>query len=417
MKLHRLILLAAGAALSAAASAQEAAPLVREERPVEVKVKKRDSTTDADAQAKPTPTPDPATVIVAVVNRHSLTRADLDRRMAVRTGGQGRNVVHADAPTASDELIKTMSAAARSEMKIVDLQDEFAVESAIRDEERAVVNAWIDQMTLADEARRQGFLVSDEEFRARLAQIENEFRLSSSEVKGALNAMGMSSTELEGYIYDAILVEKLLARFVELNYDDAHLHTIYDSNPGMYTTPQRYEIAHFTISLLGDESPKDRDQLKKDAENIRKRLKAGERPDTLFAEINKLEYGFFGATMWWHLGSPQLHPQVKAALAKMKEGDISDVIVASRREGKEIIPESYHVVKVLQIAPSTGETFETALPRLRESAQEAARLRTLELIREAKTHKRLVNLGGLPPEKLLRVSAESLDKPPIDLKL
>jgi len=415
MTVRRIAVSLLAACALSSSFAQDAAPLVREEKQVEVKVKKRGEPGQSDAT--PTPTPDPATVIVAVVNRHSITREQLDRRVRSRMRGTGPNVVHADAPKPSDELLEKMTESARTELKVVDLQDDFAVDAAVRQEEARVVDDWMDQMMLADEARRQGFLVADDEFRARIAKMEAEFRLSSDEVKTALDAMGMTREELEGYIYDAILVEKLLARFVELNYSDAHLHTVYEQRPGFYMTPAQYEIAHFTISLVGDESPKYRDQLKKDAEGIRKRLKAGEKPETLFEEMNRLEYGFFGATMSWNLESPHLHPALKAELGKMKDGDISDVIVAYRREGKAAVPESYHVAKVLKIVPATGLTFETALPRLREAVQEGARAQLLAKLAEAKTHKRLVNLKGLSPERLQRASADSMNKPAIEMKL
>ncbi len=401
--------LLAGAALGA----QPVAPLIREEPKVQVTIKSRDDARDEKKREEEAsaPAPDPETVIVAMVNRHTITRAQLDRRVSARLRGNAPGVLSADKP--GDALPLPIS----GDLEIIQWDQEFEYDDAVREEEGAVVQQWMEQMMLADEARRQGLVVSDAEFRDRLRKVDDEFRLASTEVAGMLDSMGMQREELEGHIYDALLIEKLLARFVALNFDDAYLHTRYEQNPSLYLTPERHEIAHFTISLTGNESPDAVKRQKKDAESIAKRLENGESPQVLFDENNRLEFGLFGAVVTWNIKNPRLHPQVSAEIARLKEGQVTDVIEAKRMQGSLVVTESLHVVKLLKIHPATGLTFETALPKLRETAQEAARAQLLRMLAEARTHKRLMNLSGLPPEKL-RKSVEGLgDRPPIKLHM
>src|SRR5690606_33044635 len=149
--------------------------------------------------------------------------------------------------------------------------------------------------TLADEARRQGFLISDQELQDRLRQLDREFELSGNRVESLLSVFGMTREELESYVYDALLIEKLLQRYVQLNMTESTLRQAYNLNPENFLQAPKYDIAHFVVTLSEADTAKHREGYRKIADKVRTRLADGEDPEKVFSEINDLDLGIFGS--------------------------------------------------------------------------------------------------------------------------
>ncbi|MDK2970261.1 MAG: PPIC-type domain [Candidatus Sumerlaeota bacterium] len=406
-------------------SAQTVAPLIREDRNTTVRVrvgtdnKKGPEPTPAPPDA--TPTPDPETVLVALVNTHTLTRAELDRRMSAITGINPeamRGVSSSRSGNIQGGVVARDVAATDANLLDIMLTrdvQEAEVEDAVRREEGTVVSDWIDQMILADEARRQGIVISDSEFRERLGTFNQQFRLRDAQVRNALQALGMTQTELESYIYDALLIEKLLARYIEINYPEERLRTAYERNPMFFVTPPSVRIAQFTISVAPTETADYRKGYKRLAEQVRKRLLDGERPESVFEDVNDIELGVFGGEYVWSLESRMLDDRLREMLTKMQPGEVSDVLTMYVKVDNEVLPESFQVVKLLERKPGTGETFETALPRIQTVLGELARSAVLEKVKEARTHKVVTRLSGIPPDKLPSPVDLRKPRPPVNL--
>ena len=397
-------------------NAQAVAPLVREEPEIKVRVSRpaplATPAEDQEPRPVPTPTPDPKTVLVAIVNSHAITRDQLDRRVAARVG---------TTPEARREFAQTgvsvLASDAPMEDALVNAQQEWDIQSAIRKEEGLVIQEWVEQTMLADEARRQGFLISEEEFRDRLRDIETEFSLSGDRVQSVLDQMGLSREDIESHVYDALLIEKLLDRYVDLNISQEALRAAYHQNPSIYRTPPMFRAAHFCVSLLGNETAKTRASLEDVAEKAQRRLAKGEDYDQVFEDMNDLDFGIFGADLgYFNIEQTGLPPVVRLALGNMKIGETSDLLIAYVRRNGQAVPESYHVVKVLDKEPAVGENFESALPKLKENARELARIQVLKLIRKAGTHKVITNLGGIPPDKIPGEMERNRPQPAVALK-
>src|SRR5690606_15643284 len=107
-----------------------------------------------------------------------------------------------------------------------------------------VVQEWVEHKVLSDEARRQGLIISEREFQARLEEIGRQYQLSDQSVDDTLRLFGMSRADLEAEISDALLIDKLLERYAEMNKPDSFLRTQYERNPDLFVTPPSYRIAH-----------------------------------------------------------------------------------------------------------------------------------------------------------------------------
>ncbi|MGF1574311.1 MAG: hypothetical protein ACFCU1_14745 [Sumerlaeia bacterium] len=416
-------------AVSTCVVAQDAAPLVR--RPSNIRVKTGDAPTNVpedkidgigEQVEKPEAEPDPTAVIVALVNNHTITRAQLDRRIEARTNFDS-DVVN-ELP-AADSVMNLMG----SQIVSVEAVDEFqkrSLRNAILKEEAEIITEWQEQMMLADEARRHQFLVTNQELQARMGKLEQDFALQDKKVDNMLQAFGMTRAELESYVYDALLIEKLLNRFIELNYSEADFYNSYEANPAAYRVAPQKRVAHFSISLLGNETPTVIRKFKDEAEAIRDRLRKGEDPEAVMSSVNNIEYGIFGSTLNWSTESRMqnrseenfyLPEAVVASLLELKTGELSRVLTNSFRSGGQEIIESFHVIKVLEEIPATGETFEAALPKIKQIVQMNARAQVLQILKDKKTHKRMIRLSGIAPEKLPTPEELRENNAPVSLKL
>ncbi|MCC6547185.1 hypothetical protein IT570_08460 [Candidatus Sumerlaeota bacterium] len=411
--------------------AQEIPPLILENEG-KVQVKTRKKTDPQEKKEDPTkPKPNPADVIVAFADGRVLTRAELDLRVTnefervkeevqsriggviATTGGSGAT---------SEEL--------KEKQEVLAEQDE-QIDMAMRKEESNAVQLWVEHATLAEEARRQGMVITEGEFKTRLEQAQAVNRLAEVQVENALNKMKLSRADYERGFYDALMIEKMLGRFIELNYTDADFRKAYDQAPQLYYTPEKFQIAHFTIALDGTESRTQINNLTRLANEVRDELRKGADPAVLFdkPEYNRIEQGIFGSVPGYYSFQEGALPNVVEYYARqMKVGETSNVLTAQRQEGKQIIPISLHVVKILKSSPEEGKDFESALPAIHRAMLGIARGQVLAMIRAAKTHDVITNLTGIPSSKLpdqgelLRAQKEAQpinlkfdrSKPPVD---
>jgi hypothetical protein len=427
--------------------AQDDAELIME-RPQGVKasVRSRVKPKETPVADAPAPTPRPEEIIVALVNNRVLTKAELDHRVSgeydrirsevqSRVGGVvstlGGGAVVPGAAGAEGLLGGASAGGGAGEDEVLAEQKE-AIASAVRREEEVALRAWIDHSMLADEARRQRILISEDEFRVRLAQAERESELDAEKVDSVLARLRLTRADYEKSVYDALMIEKLLMQFNDLNFTEDQYRAAYDKAPEFFYEPARYSIAHFTVALLGDEDPRKVERLKDLAEKVRSELKKGTDPKVLFdrPEFRNVEQGIYGSLPgYYSFFESETPPVVDVFLPrvveltgrKLKVGETSDVLVNRiRDDDNKVVPISLHVIRILDSMPETGTTFESAKPAIKRQMLEIGREELLKQLRGAKTHRVISNLRGIKPEKLPsaeEIATHEANNGPINLKL
>ncbi|HMX62041.1 MAG TPA: peptidylprolyl isomerase [Candidatus Sumerlaeota bacterium] len=401
--------------------AQEIPPLILEdEGKIQVAPRKKSDRQNNQNPAEPTPRPED--VVVAYADGRILSRAELDLRVTnefervkeevqsryggvVATTGDGASGL--DAPMAESEVLA---------------EQQEQIDEAMRKEESLAVQNWVEHTMLAEEARRQGIVISESEFKTRLEEAQSASRLRDEQVENALNKLKLSRADYERGVYDALMIEQLLDRFIEINYTEEDFRKAYDQAPALYYTPEKFQIAHFSIALDGSESNSQLANLKRLAADVRDELRRGVDPNKVFAkdEFNRINQGIFGSISGYYSFQEGALPKIVEYHArKMKVGETSDVLQAARQEGKSIIPVSFHVVKILRSTPEEGKTFESARPAIRRAMLGIAKEQLLTIVRAAKSHEVITNMTGIPStklpgrEELLRMQK---DAQPVSLK-
>jgi len=380
-------------------AAQETDLLIREDKPAgTVRRRAPNATPKPKADAV-----DPTTIVAGIVNRHSITKAALSGRLQARYEAVKKDVLRTQGGVVStlDPTGKVVQAAADAEMLE---EQERALINALAREEGELLVEWVEQNLLADEAIRQGIIISEAEFRTRLREAEAANDVNAELLGAVLKQADMTRADYERQVYDAIRIEKLLDRYASLNYKDADLKAAYEANPHFYREPPRKRLAHFSVALDGLEERAVLALMRRKANEVRDALRKDANPAELFArdEFNQMGMGILGsAPGWFDMTNTKLPPAVDAAAKKLKTGEVSDVITQQRltSDGKSL-PDSFHVLKVLEESPATGNTYESALPRLRKALLMRSRFEVLKLLRTSGTHRLMTNLGGIPARRL-----------------
>jgi hypothetical protein len=396
------------AAVAAGTPAQESAPLVRKPKAVIVrkpKAEKPTPTPEAAGEAKPAPeVADPRLVIVALVNGHRLTKAELNFLVDRRIGILGHKMT-----TADDEV--TMMVLDRKMRPDTALSaDPELAEDIRRDREASrrrlegeVTQEWVEQRILADEARRQGIILDPRELEERRKSARAATGLDAKALTEFLNRFGMTDADLDREVAETVMVEKLLQKYVAVNYTDAMLREIFDRAPHEFTAPLRVRIAHYVLALTGDESPAEMEMHRERANAVRRKLARESDPAKALSGENNLDKGYFAVADagWFRLDGEGLAPAVLAAAAKLKAGETSGVIedTEATQDGRRRL-RSLQVIKVLDRLEAGTPDFATAKPVIAARVAEECRSELLDRLRSAKTHRVVINLGGIPASKL-----------------
>jgi hypothetical protein len=381
--------------------AQEVPPLILDERPtMTIRNRPRDERSPS-RDVEPVPTPDPSKVIVALVNERILTREELDARIAdrfkayekeleigrTRATENFRNVFGNDTESARLEIAQDMKE---------------NLENAKRAEEGLAVGDWVEHALLADEARRQGIVVSQSEFQARSEEVRAQAAVTEEHVTAVLTSLRIPEVDFQRSLYDAILIERLVERYISLNWTEEELRRLYGENPSIFFRPKRFYVAHFSISLDGSETNEHINQLEALARRVRNELRGNADAETIFArpEFSRLEMGIWGTTSFFTFQEGHLPRPIEVEARKLRLGETSDVLINRARYGERIRPRSLHVIKILNEEPARGDTFESALPDIQRNLVEIARNELIARLRSSGTHRIIINVGGIPPNIL-----------------
>lgn len=339
--------------------------------------------------ARKTPSAD---AIVAVVNRRRLPRERIQRRV--------------------ENILRLRGLQPGTE----DFED------AARRFESFLVDDWIRQSLLAEESLARGFTITEEEVNQRIEELK-KLPEAVSDLEGAMSAIGLTEEELRAEVRNGLLAEKLISAETQIYNNDDYLRPRYERAPHFYFRPAQKRVWHYTQTLTGYESAEEMRRWKSRMEQIRKRLAAGEAPAALALAEGGPEKGAVGLDLGWvtpgfsgfsnriqtqgrqgaDLKAPAagadtvFPPEADRALAKLKTGQVSDVILVTDSSGQ---PREFHLLKVTDERPAIGETYESARPILEESLHEAIREWLLGKLRKSGKHYLAVNLSGVDEEDL-----------------
>jgi parvulin-like peptidyl-prolyl isomerase len=239
----------------------------------------------------------------------------------------------------------------------------------------------VDELLLIQRGRELGLALGDEQFKSIVDNIKKSNNIESEDqFQMALKQEGMTMPDLRRALERQMLASEAQRRDVvdKISVTEAESRAFYEANKGEFTTPSEVTLREILIEVPVSEkgvNVAEDDEAKAEAEEVRKRLVAGEPFPRLAAEFSdapsKANGGLIGP-----IRESELAEALQQLLVKLKTGDLTAVTRTAR---------GYQVLKLESRTETRIRSFEDARAdisnRVGSEKMAAERLRYLERLR------------------------------------
>jgi parvulin-like peptidyl-prolyl isomerase len=243
----------------------------------------------------------------------------------------------------------------------------------------------VDELLLIQRGRELGLALGDEQFNSILENIKKSNNIESDEqFQMALKQEGMTMTDLRRALERQMLASEAQRRDVvdKISVTEAEARTYYDAHKEEFTTPSEVTLREILIEVPVTEkgvNVAQDDEAKAEAEEVRKRLVAGEPFPRLAAEFSdapsKANGGLIGP-----IRQSELADALQQQLTKLKVGDLTEVIRT---------PRGYQILKLESRTDTRIRSFDDARAdisnKVGSDKMAAERLKYLEKLRAQAT--------------------------------
>ena len=243
----------------------------------------------------------------------------------------------------------------------------------------------VDELLLIQRGRELNYALGDEQFNQILENIKKSNNLTDeAQFQAALKQEGMTLADLRRQLERSMMVSQVQRNEVveKISVTEEEARAYYEANRSEFTTPSELTLREILIEVPVTErgvNVAHDDEARARAEEIRKRLLAGEPFPRLAAEFSaspsKANGGLIGP-----INREDLAPQLQQLLSELKVGDVSEVIRTQR---------GYQILKLESRTDTRIRSFEEARSAITERVIDAKRRvalqRYLDMLREQAT--------------------------------
>jgi len=283
-----------------------------------------------------------AALIVAFL---AAPRADILEQVLVKVNG--------DIITKTD-LEQRQIATLRQKDPTLRPDDDAALQKALAEITPAVIVDAVDELLILQRGRELGYAMSNEQFDSIVDNIKKENKLEDEDqFQAALKQEGMTIADLRKQLERTMIVQRVQQTEVmsKLQVTDAELKIYYDSHRETFTTKPQMTLREILVSVPTSDRGVNvglEEEAKAKAEDIRKRLVAGEPFARLAADLSdspsKANGGLVGP-----ITMDVLAPEFQQALKDLKVGDLTPVMRTGR---------GFQVVKLETMETATVKPFD-----------------------------------------------------------
>jgi peptidyl-prolyl cis-trans isomerase SurA len=193
----------------------------------------------------------------------------------------------------------------------------------------------VDELLLVQRGRELGYALGDEQFNNILENIKKENKLETDEqFQNALKQEGLTLADLRRSLEQQMLISRVqqaeVMNKIAITEDESKAY--YEKHKDQFTTPSSITLREILVEVPGSEkgvNAAQDEEAKAKAEDIRKRLLAGEPFARLAADLSdapsKANGGLIGP-----INSTDLAPALRDMLRKMKLGDLTETMRTTR---------------------------------------------------------------------------------------
>lgn len=285
------------------------------------------------------------TALVAVTA--AAPRADILEQVLVKVNG--------DIITKTD-LEQRQIAALRQRDPNLRPNSDAELQKALTDITPGVILEAVDELLITQRGKELGYSMTNEQFTEILNNIKKENKLDDdAQFQAALQQEGLTLADLRRQLERTMIVQRVQQTEVmsKLQVTDAELKMYYDSHRDTFTSKPQITLRELLVAVPQTDQGVNvglEEEAKAKAEDIRKRLLAGEPFARLAADLSdspsKANGGLVGP-----FTADVLAPELQTALAPLKPGDLTPVLRTGR---------GFQLIKLETMEAVTVKTFDEA---------------------------------------------------------
>ncbi len=276
--------------------------------------------------------------VLVKVNGEIFTKSDLETRQVQEIRQRGKQI-DLSTPQGNEELRKAIA-----EVTPV-----------------LLVNV-VDEMLIVQRGKELGYRVSEEQFKLILDNLKTQNKIESDEqLIAALKQENMTMADLRKNLERTVIAQRVQQAevFGRVAITDEEARKYYDAHMAEFTTPSSVMLREILVNVPTDArgiNAAADDAAKAKAEDIRKRVAAGEAFEKVAAEssdsASKANGGLIGP-----LNVNDLSPDFRKLIEGLKPGDMTQVIRTQR---------GYQILKLESATPTKTLEFDKARDQISE---------------------------------------------------
>jgi len=214
----------------------------------------------------------------------------------------------------------------------------------------------IDEMLLVQRGKELGYRMGDDQFKSVLESIKKDNKIESDEqFQAALKQENMTLADLRRNLEKTMIVQRVQQNEVigKIAVADEEARQYYDAHLSEFTKPQTITLREIFVSVPSDGKTVSvgvDEEVRAKVERIRERVLAGESFEKLAADLSDAP-SHTNAGLIGPLSISDLSPDVRELIAKMKTGDVTQVLRGNR---------GYQLLKVESISAAETKPFDEA---------------------------------------------------------
>ncbi|MFA5353250.1 MAG: peptidylprolyl isomerase [Thermodesulfovibrionales bacterium] len=179
----------------------------------------------------------------------------------------------------------------------------------------------IDRELLFQEAVARGITAKNDEVSSALEEVEQQFK-RKADFDLALRNTGVTLEEYREALKRNISIDKLLKAEVEDkgSLSDKELEEYYNRNKEKFLKPEAFKVWHILLKVPAEATDEERGERKSQAQDLMKKLEAGEDFSELAGKYSGDDYRVKGGDLGWvHMG--RLEAALDEALSSLQPGN------------------------------------------------------------------------------------------------
>ena len=214
---------------------------------------------------------------------------------------------------------------------------------------KTVLDGMIAEKLQVQEAKKLGIVVAEESLQKALDDIFAHNNITSEQFKKMLTSEGSNIEDYKEIVRDQILISRLVEMQVSsaAAVGERSVRKYYRKNKKIFWVPEKMTLSHIMLIMGSDSSDKERKLQEKTAEEILRRIQAGENFSKLAKKYSNDVSAHSGGQLGV-VGRGMMLPEFEKAAFDLKVGEVSNIVKTVN---------GFHIIKCDNIIPGYTKEF------------------------------------------------------------